>query len=317
MSPEIKITSDYPSAYPTDRPREKQEGGKRVRGLELPTATTQPLISIITVVYNCEDYLETTIKSVLQQSYANYEYIIVDGGSRDGTLAIIKQYEDRLDYWISESDRGIYDAMNKGIALAKGKIIGILNSGDFYSPDALATVAQLYSEQSENDYLIITGAMYRFDEKSQFKFKQERSEIDLHRDINVGMPINHPATFVSLKVYQTIGCFNPNYKICGDHDFLFRVYHSQQVKFIFSDRILASMSMGGVSEKLSSLWTRATEKIAIRKERLNIIHNVAISARLILVGYIKHLLMPIVGQKVVLIKYKIKQKLQHSSKVSY
>lgn len=315
MSAETKTTRDYvlPST-PTDNFVTKQEGGKRVK--ELPS-TTQPLISIITVVYNSEAYLETTIKSVLQQSYANYEYIIVDGGSNDGTLAIIKQYEDQLDYWISESDRGIYDAMNKGIALAKGKIIGILNSGDFYSPDALTTVAQLYSQQSENDYLIITGAMYRFDEQSQFKFKQQRSEIDLHRDINVGMPINHPATFVTQKIYQTIGCFNPEYKICGDHDFLFRVYHSQQVKFIFSDRVLASMSMGGVSEKLSSLWIRAKEKIAIRKERLNIIHNLAISVRFILVGSIKHLLMPIVGQKVVLIKYKIKQKLQPTSKISF
>ena len=277
--------------------------------------TEQPLISIITVVYNSEDYIEATIKSVLNQGYGNYEYIIVDGNSSDRTLKIIQQYDHLVDYWISQSDRGIYDAMNKGIALAKGKIIGILNSGDLYSSDALAIVAQLYLENQAQESLIITGAMYRFDQRSQLKFKQERSEIDLHRDINVGMPLNHPATFVTKKVYETIGYFNPQYKIGGDHDFLFRVYHAQEVKFVFTNQVLASMSMGGVSEKLSSLWTRAAEKIAIRKDKLNFIHNLALSARLISVGYIKHFLLSIAGQKVVLIKHKIKQKFWHYYKV--
>lgn len=308
MSPEIVKNSN---PLNTSQNHNRQHGGQRARELEQHQDKTQPLISIITVVYNSEDYLEATIKSVLNQSYDDYEYIIIDGGSSDRTLEIIQQYDCDLDYWISERDRGIYDAMNKGIALARGKIIGILNSGDLYAADALAIVAQLYLEHQAQESLIITGAMYRFDEQSQLKFKQERSEIDLHRDINVGMPLNHPATFVIKKVYDTVGYFNPQYKICGDHDFLFRVYHSQQVKFIFTDRVLASMTMGGVSEKLSSLWIRATEKIAIRKDKLNIIHNLAISARLILVGYIKHLLIPIAGQNVVLIKHKIKQALNH------
>ena len=91
-----------------------------------------PLVSIITVVLNGESHLEHTINSVLCQTYENLEYIIIDGGSSDGTQDIIRKYQDKIDYWISESDDGIYDAMNKGILQAKGELIGILNSDDWY-----------------------------------------------------------------------------------------------------------------------------------------------------------------------------------------
>lgn len=264
-----------------------------------------PKISIVTVVFNSQDYLTATIESVINQTYENYEYIIIDGGSTDKTIEIIQQYERHIDHWLSESDRGIYDAMNKGIKLAKGDIIGILNSGDLYSFNALTEVARLYNRQVDRDYLVITGAMNRFDEQSGVNFTQVRSESDLHRDINLGMPINHPATFITKKLYERVGYFNSEFKICGDHDLIFRIYHERLAKFIFTEQVLASMSMGGASEKLDSLSIRAREKIIIRKKHLNIFHNLFMSFQLIVVGYIKHLLMVVMGQRAVLLKYKI------------
>ncbi|GAB4523535.1 MAG: hypothetical protein Tsb0014_01190 [Pleurocapsa sp.] len=286
-----------------------QQGGTRVTKNQNNLPLKQPKISIITVVFNSAAYLRGTIESVLNQSYPNYEYIIIDGGSTDGTIEIIKEYEHRLDYWLSQSDRGIYDAMNKGIKLAQGQIIGILNSGDFYTSNALAEVVALAAESEESKYLVITGAMYRFDEQTGIKFEQKRTEADLERNINLGMPINHPATFITKNVYEKIGCFNPEFKICGDHDLIFRVYHSQLVDFIFTDHPLASMSMGGVSETLDSLWIRAKEKIKIRQNKLNLLHNIWLSGRILLVGWIKHFLIGIIGQKAVLIKHKIQQKI--------
>lgn len=113
------------------------EGGLRTKGYFKKSYKDKPLVSIITVVLNGEKYLEETILSVLNQTYDNVEYIIIDGGSTDGTLDIIKKYEHAIDYWVSERDRGIYDTMNKGITVASGEWIELLNAGDFYESGAI------------------------------------------------------------------------------------------------------------------------------------------------------------------------------------
>ena len=116
----------------------KGEGGLRIKGYFKKSFEDNPLISIITVVYNGEKYLEETIQSVINQTYDNVEYIIIDGGSTDGTIEIIKKYEENINYWVSEKDSGIYDAMNKGIKIANGKWINFMNAGDiFYDNDVL------------------------------------------------------------------------------------------------------------------------------------------------------------------------------------
>ena len=157
----------------------------------------RPLVSIVTVVYNGEKHLEESIKSVINQTYDNVEYIIIDGGSTDGTVDIIKKYEDKIDYWVSEKDGGIYDAMNKGIVISHGKIIGIVNADDLIYPDTLAKVSQAF----KNDEVMFTYG--------QVDLAGENSEIfDIAKSIGLQslkyrlfrhMPFLHPTMFVKKK----------------------------------------------------------------------------------------------------------------------
>lgn len=130
-------------------------GGLRTRKIIKTSQIEKPLITIITVVYNCKETLEKTIQSVLNQTYNNIEYIIIDGASTDGTLDIIKKYEDKIDYWQSEPDNGIYDAMNKGIVLAKGEWINFMNAGDTFS--SFQVVDNVFKTKYNLDVTIIYG----------------------------------------------------------------------------------------------------------------------------------------------------------------
>lgn len=267
-----------------------------------------PLVTIVTVVFNGEKYLEQTIQSVINQSFNNIEYIIIDGGSTDGTLQIISKYNNLIDYWVSEPDAGIYDAMNKGINLASGNLIGLLNSGDIFTSYALESVAKLYDEQAElhQERIIITGAMYRFDQQKNIKFKLVKSQKDLDSKINWSMPINHPATFVSRKVYETIGSFNPSFKVCGDYDFIFRAYHSQIVKFIFTDRELTYMSLGGISEKIGTLWIMFIEHFLINKEKLSPIRNATICCHWLTISTFKRFLKRVLNHNIMSVYYNLR-----------
>lgn len=119
------------------------------------------MISIITVSFNSEKYIEQTIKSVLDQSYKNIEYIIIDGGSSDQTVKIIKKYNNKIDYWVSEKDSGLWNAMNKGINLSKGSIIGIINSDDYYYKNALQTIANYFNKNPDIDFVFGSVKKYK------------------------------------------------------------------------------------------------------------------------------------------------------------
>lgn len=122
----------------------KDEGGLRTKGYFKQSYSNKPLISIITVVYNGEKYLEETFQSVLKQTYDNVEYIIIDGGSTDGTLDIIRKYEDQIDYWVSEPDKGMYNALNKGFACSLGDYLGWINADDTLFPNALQDIQSVF-----------------------------------------------------------------------------------------------------------------------------------------------------------------------------
>lgn len=181
-----------------------------------------PLVSVITVVFNGEKHIEQTINSVICQSYLHFEYIIIDGASTDGTLEIIKKYEKNITHLVSEKDTGIYNAMNKGLALAKGEIIGILNADDYYYEKTIELVVQTFIKSEAE---IIYGDLVKlrsFEGKNYFK--ELAPNISL---IEKTMPIFHPATFVKKTVYNKIGNFNEKYKLSADYDFIYRAYNAK------------------------------------------------------------------------------------------
>lgn len=202
------------------------------------------MFSIITPSFNSSGYLRETIESVLSQDYPVIEYIIVDGGSTDGTVDIIREYADRDKRisWISEPDDGIADAFNKGIRMAKGNIIGILNSDDRYAPEALRIVAEAVTAHPECD--VFHGNMLRYQgDAPLFLLKPS----DVERNIWHEMPLNHPATFVTQKAYRQAGPFDTGLKIAMDYDMMLRL-HQAGFRFWHIDEVLAHMRYGGASD---------------------------------------------------------------------
>ena len=197
-----------------------------------------PLISIITVVYNGEKSLEKAILSVANQSYRNIEYIVVDGGSYDGSCDIIMKHQKLISKWISEKDSGIADAMNKGVDMASGDLVGFLNSDDWLEPDAIEKIVGCYEEKT-----ILYGDV-RFWKKSD-QIKTTKSN---HLKLRQGMTIAHPAAYVPLSVYKKHGNFKTEFKVAFDYDFILRVY-MEHIQFKNIHSVLVNMSLGGLSDR--------------------------------------------------------------------
>ena len=268
-----------------------------------------PLVTIITVVFNGEKHIEKTIKSVINQTYDNIEYIIIDGNSTDNTPLIIQKYEELIDYWFSEPDGGIYEAMNKGIQLATGDLIGIINCGDFYPREAISKVIELYLENLQSDnYLIISGAMIRFNEKRDIKFKTTKTLEQFKKNIHKKMEINHPSTFIEAKVYKDLGKFNSNFRICADYELIFRAYYSEVVQFIFTNDVLANMLLGGISETFIGFLLRCKERFLIRKQKVGFINNIILSGIWITNNLIKLTIKKICYKNILKKYYKIKHR---------
>ena len=220
--------------------------------------TIEPLISIITVVYNGEKYLEQTIQSVINQTYNNIEYIIIDGGSNDRTLDIIKKYQNHITYWVSEPDNGLYEAMNKGIDIAKGELIGMINSDDWYELSAVDIVVQAYKE---NPLKRIFHAD-RFDVKengiksirkfhpSTFKFKY------------YGMTYNHPSMFVHKDNYIKEK-YNTNLKALSDYEFVLKKFIENPKIFYYIQDSYVNYRLDGISAQIS-LFERLKEGFSAR-----------------------------------------------------
>jgi glycosyltransferase involved in cell wall biosynthesis len=202
-----------------------------------------PLISVITVVYNGVSTLEQTILSVINQTYKNIEYIIIDGGSTDGTVDIIKKYEKHLTYWISETDRGIYDAMNKGIEKATGELIGIINSDDWYESDCLETIVKF--KNANNSNTVLYGLIRNVTTQGYYEIYSCSPDYFFDK-----MP-PHPTFFIPKRIYEKYGTFNFKYKYCSDYDLLLRI-RKQDVNFYMIEKILANFRTGGVSSSFKA-----------------------------------------------------------------
>ncbi len=221
----------------------------------------KPLVSIITVCYNSEKYIEKTIQSVLNQTYDNIEYIIIDGKSTDNTVDIIKKYENQIDFWKSEEDKGISDAFNKGLRKANGEIIGILNSDDWYEKEAIQTVIDLYSKTGKDFYV---GALRYWENDHCFISYPDPRYAE---KITYCMPrLNHPASFFKKDVYDEIGLFDTDMDYAMDYDFFLRATESGK-KGCLTKEILSNMRLGGASDTDAIKAYFETFKKAPRKMR--------------------------------------------------
>lgn len=201
-------------------------------------------VSIITVCFNSAKTLEQTIQSVIKQSYNNLEYIIIDAGSTDGTLDIIKKYNKHIASWISEPDKGISDAFNKGIDKATGDIVGIINSDDWYEAGAVEKIVTEFKKHSEIGFVF--GDQNYVDLAGNLLFTQ-KGDSNYEKMIRFEMPsIPHPTVFLRRQVYQRFGGFNLEYKTAMDYELLLRFFVNG-VKGLYIPHILANMRAGGES----------------------------------------------------------------------
>lgn len=200
----------------------------------------KPKISIITISFNSENTIERTIKSVINQKYDNLEYIVIDGGSSDNTVNIIKEYSDHITKWVSEKDEGISDAFNKGICFATGEIIGIINSDDGLEPGALNMLASRY----EPDVDVYRGNIFFWNEETNKKIRETPSMKFNYSGL--GLRFCHQGTFVSRKAYKSYGVFNKDYKYNMDYDLLIR-FQNHGAKFKYIDFDMAYFTMKGIT----------------------------------------------------------------------
>ena len=203
--------------------------------------------SIITATFNSRPVLEKTMRSVLTQEGVQLEYLLVDGGSTDGTVELIRAVatSDPRVRWVSEPDRGISDAFNKGLAMASGEVIGILNADDVYLAGALAHVAAAVAKYPEGD--VFHGHLLRLDQDGRPLFRL-RPASDPAAAIRARMPIYHPATFVTRRAYERVDGFDCTLETAMDYDLVLRLFRAG---FTFHEipELLAAMPYGGVSER--------------------------------------------------------------------
>lgn len=219
----------------------KGEGGLRTKGLWKQCNSDRPLVSVITVVFNGAKYIEQTIQSVINQLYDNLEYIIIDGGSTDETLEIVKKYENQIDYWVSEPDRGISDAFNKGVSLSNGILIHILNSDDFYF--GRLTVSDTITEYKGSQQAFYFASCFHIVGKAVSLL---RGDANYAKKINYYMPhINHPTVFMETKILKLFG-FSTRYKNCMDYHLFYRLTLNN-IKGQIIEKPITFFRAGGVS----------------------------------------------------------------------
>jgi len=214
------------------------------------------LISIITVVLNGEKTIERTIKSVINQSYSNYELIVIDGGSSDGTINILKKYNKNISFWMSKKDKGIYHAMNKGIKKSSGKIIGILNSDDYYLKNALKTVNTYFNKFQNIEFLFGSVKKNRimsgfYPEKISYRF-------------NI-YPGHSSGFFIKKKTHKKVGLYNTKFKYSADLDLIYKLIVKHKINGMSTKKneVTGVFSMQGISNK-SGFIVKIMEEARVR-----------------------------------------------------
>ena len=237
------------------------------------------MVSIITVVLNNKKFLEQSINSVLNQSYENYELIIIDGQSTDGTLNIIKKNNSKIDYWISEKDNFFYDAVNKGMKLSRGSIIAILNSDDIFYKHALRTATNYFNRHKYIDFLF--GSVIKYKLLYGYRPWKIRWSFGFYSTHSIGF-------FIREKAQKKVGYYSAKYKYSGDYDFFYRMIVKYKLKGMATKKneIFGKFRRGGISSKISFMdYLRETIKI-----RLDNGQNVLLVSIIFILKYTKHLI---------------------------
>ncbi|MES2618278.1 MAG: glycosyltransferase family 2 protein [Bacteroidota bacterium] len=240
-----------------------------------------PKISIITICYNAEKTIEDTVKSVRNQDYPNVEYIIIDGASKDNTLGILEPYKSSINLLVSEPDKGLYDALNKGMKAATGDIIGILHSDDFYPHQSvLSEIAKQFKQHPDTGAVSSSVKIFKADnfeipfrtyDATRFKLWQFR----------FGMQPPHPGFFVTKAALLKTGYFDTSYRISGDFDWLLRVLKVNRTKTVYSQSVSVYMRDGGLSS------SGFASKQLMNKEDLIALKNQGIYSNLLFI-YLKY-----------------------------
>lgn len=209
---------------------------------------TKPLFSIVTICFNAEFLIELTIKSVLEQTYKNIEYIIIDGSSTDGTINIIKKYTDRITTWISEPDKGIFDAMNKGIDHCKGEYVAFMNAGDYYELDACEKMAEHIRQHQDIGVLYGNTNLIISTLNSKYKYSIFPAPL-IDDKILVSPLFCHQSSFVKRTLFNEYGYFD-NVKIAGDW-LHFVLLYNNKINFLYINVTIANYLEGGASTTVS------------------------------------------------------------------
>lgn len=260
-----KIQPSFVASYES---KQNQDGGLRRSGNLKDSLSNMPLITVITVVYNGAKYIEQTIQSVINQTYNNIEYIVVDGGSTDGTLDIIHKYENMIDYWISEPDNGIADAMNKGLSIATGEYVLFLHADDYLVSDKSLEFA---AKQVNKSDIVLFDILYGT------KLRRLTSR-GLGFWINFKTGVYHQAALCRLVVFKQIGGLDTDFKIGMDYDFFLRAYrHGFNTRTI--PFVLSVMRDTGISSQTD--WASLNQRFNEEKK----IHQKNCNSRLMMILY--------------------------------
>jgi len=267
------------------------EGGLRIHGkFHKISEPGMPLISIITVVRNGEKYLEQSILSVLNQTYKNIEYILIDGSSTDGTLDIIRRYDDQIAYWMSEPDGGIYDAMNKGSCTASGDYAIFLNSDDYlYDENSIKETLHLGLDGDKEPLLIVGKIAYAVKDKLFPEWIYPVNEMQIYRD---NPP--HPGTLIASAIYKQIP-YNHSLKFAGDYDLWQTLRQKKLFQAKYVDSIISVFRMGGTSN-----CGKHEFLVSVEVEISNYLHYGEFSVYSVISGFIrtsiKNILIKILGE---------------------
>lgn len=228
-------------------------------------------ISVITVCFNSQTTIERSVQSVVDQQWPEVEHIVIDGGSTDGTLAILERFRPHLAVLVSEPDKGIYDAMNKGLARATGDVICFLNADDQYADTTVLTTVAQHMQTHKLDALVADVGFFKADNPKRMT-RRYRSDRFSPQHLSWGWMPAHPGLFLTREVVQRVGLFKTDYRIAGDYEYVVRTFHGHDLHYMHLPSVVVNMQAGGVS---NSSWRNRLllNREVVRACRENGIHT--------------------------------------------